>query len=254
MRIDVEQEFGRCVRAMGGVVLDDVVVPAEGKTPSVADYWFPDHGAIVELKCLTVDTIAGQALKDRAQELYAGWISRGLVPPRARSVVRYNVRDLPLECAREMLSYLKRTFEHNVVAKANAQIKSTKKLLGRPDAKGLLLLANDGNLSFTPHLTMGLLNHSLRRAFSSIHSAIYFSVNVDVSFGADADRLAPFWIDGVIPERQVVPTELRDALQEAWMRHVAEILGAPVELIDRSGIEEADFVSGSLTHSRKVGR
>jgi hypothetical protein len=246
MRMDVEREFANCVRGMGAVVLDDLAASSAGARPSAADYWFPDHCVVAELKCLTVDTIAGQPFKQKANELYSRWIAEGLVPRPAQGVTRYNIRDLPPQCAKEMLSHLKRGFERNVLRTANAQIKSTKMVLNRPNAKGLLIIANDGNLSFTPHVVIGLLNRSLGRQFSSIHSVIYFSANVHASLGPPDNPVGPFWIDGVIPDRQAAPAALRDALQASWIRHVERQIRASVRVIDRSDISESEFVAGKL--------
>jgi len=66
-------------------------------------------------------------------------------------------------------------------AKANRQIKETKKYFDAPDAKGLLLLVNDGNYMLTPAMMKYLLSRSLPKKYSGINSAIYISVNEELT-------------------------------------------------------------------------
>jgi hypothetical protein len=64
--------------------------------------------------------------------------------------------------------------------KANRQIRETKENLNRPEALGLLLLSNDGNLAFDPAMVAHVLYHSLASKFSSIEHVILVSANLRV--------------------------------------------------------------------------
>jgi hypothetical protein len=83
-----------------------------------------------------------------------------------------------------------------------------------PDAKGLLILANDGNYSLPPKLTMQLLGYRLRNRFSAIQSVVYFAPGMEVTGVGGAQR---FWISGPAKESgDGVPPELLSELSRGW--------------------------------------
>lgn len=138
-----------------------------------------------------------------------------------------NLRELPPECAREFLDPIKRKLETSTIPKANRQIRETKKHFGAPEAKGLLLLANDGNYMLPPSMMTHLLSRILKTQHSSISSVIYFSVN-EVASVPGVNIPSTFWIDAVVLGREPVALEFRRELQEAWMRHYSTLVPEPV--------------------------
>jgi hypothetical protein len=224
VRIDVRKEMAACVRKLGGVVLDDSL---ENPQFSNADYWFPKHQVIAELKCLTENLVAKREFNERLSKLYASWVRRGLIPQTARGRITFRLRDIPVKCAREFLDPIKRRLDANVLKKANEQIKGTKKHFNASSAKGLLLLANDGDYMFPPEMMAHLLARSMKEQHRSIHSAVYFSVNELVTVpGVSLPSL--FWIDGLLPNREPVPEELRDLLQRSWIAHYSGLVPGPI--------------------------
>jgi hypothetical protein len=245
MRIDVPKEMAVCVKQMNGLVLDEVL---KGPTFANADYWFPDAKVVAELKCLTEDLSTKTKFNESVETLYASWVKRGLVPRPTAKRVRVNLRDLPPRCAREFVDPIKKKLEASTVKKANRQIRETKHYLAAPDAKGLLLLVNDGNFMLPPTMMTHLLSRILKGQYSSISSVIYFSVNENSSVpGINMPSL--FWIDALVPEREPVSLEFRRAMRTAWMAHHSSLVpGAIFEFegsTDSALIDNIQFVKSS---------
>lgn len=236
MLVDISKEMAACVRTMNGVVLDDVLKNPDFKN---ADYWFPAANVIVELKCLTEDLTTKVDFAEGLSTLYASWVKQGLVPPSSADRIRLNLRDLPARCAREFIDPIKKRLEASTIKKANKQIRETRKHLGAQSAKGLLLLANDGNYMLPPSMMAHLLSRILRDQHSSIHSVIYFSVNMDVvTMGTSMP--SQFWIDAVPPKRDPVSLEFRSALRAAWMSHCSRL--GPGFLFETQGSTDLKYI------------
>src|SRR3989442_13754046 len=103
-----------CVRGIGGLVLEDSL---NNPQFSNADYWFPEHQVIAELKCLTENLASKREFNDRVSNLHASWVRKGLLPWTAQRKITLNLRDIPLRCAREFLDPVKRRLEVNVFKK-----------------------------------------------------------------------------------------------------------------------------------------
>ena len=224
MRIDVRKEMAACVRNLGGVVLDDSL---ENPRFANADYWFPDYQVMVELKCLTENLMAKREFNERVSKFYAAWMRAGLIPQAEREKITFNLRDIPVKCAREFLEPIKRRLDVNVFKKANKQIKEMKKHFNATSTKGLLLLVNDGDYMFPPGMMAHLLARSFKEQYSSIHSAIYLSVNELVTVPGVSSPVL-FWIDGVLPNREPVPEALRGLLQQSWIAHYSGLVPGPI--------------------------
>jgi hypothetical protein len=235
-RIDIEREFANCVRKIGGEVLVDRFGPSP--VFENADYAFPQDGVIAELKCLERDTRTEPTFKQRVSALHMQWIREGKVPPLpyGGGTWRVNTRNLPRECAVQIENILTKRLQR-VVEKANSQIKRTKEVLGLPDAKGLLLLANDGDMIFE----LGGVLHSLHRVlhgkFRQISSIVYFTVNHTVT-GPGIHTPARIWLpltinDAPEPDRPSVSQEFLQKVMAGWFNREATILGMPVIAFQR---------------------
>lgn len=222
-RIDTPGEFTRCVRAIGGEVLDDT----QADDGRIADYWFSQYETTIELRCLRKDLVADATFAARLAQMLDRWIREGKIPDSRNPRVRVNLREIPIDCAREFLSVLKRRLEP-IVSKANEQIEATKARLERPNAKGWLLVANDGNLVWKPDVFTYLIYRNLLEGQrTSIHAVAYFSANRPVMVPG-VPVPAFFWIDGILPGREPPPGELRRNLESAWTQHHARPLQLPV--------------------------
>jgi hypothetical protein len=237
-RIDVPREMANCVRQLGGTVLDEVLVNPNFKN---ADYWFSEAAVVAELKCMTEDLATDAEFNSKATQLHKSWVERGLVAKPSASRARFNLRDIPPECAYEFIEPIKRRLESSVLKKANRQIRETKKYLKSPFAKGLLLLVNDGNFLMPPSVVNHLLGRCLKGQYSSINSVIYLSVNQFATMPG-LDMPALFWIDALVPGRMPVDEMFRLKLQSGWMDHHASLVRDPVLRVHPPS--EPDVVDG----------
>ncbi len=245
MRIDIAKEVAACVKQLDGTVLDEVLKDPGFKN---ADYWFSEANVLAELKCLSDDLVSNKTFNQNVAILYGSWVKRGLVPQTSAKSVRLSLQALPENCALEFLDLIKKKLDAGAIKKANRQIRETKKKFATPDAKGLLLLVNDGNLVLPPGVMAYLLSRILKGKHSSIHSVIYFSVNVNSTIpGFNAH--GQFWIDSLIPERDPVAPEFRKAFRAAWFSHLSSLGLGPVIELDGKGSSELlngiQFAKGS---------
>lgn len=249
-RIDIETEFATCVRKIGGEVLADRL----GASPPFknADYLFNTDNVVAELKCLQRDTRTEPTFKERVQAMHVRWHQEGKVHlPSGK--VRVNSRTLPDECQAELSDLLTSRLK-NVVQKANDQIKSTKEHLALPEAKGLLLLANDGDMIFQLDVVLHTLHRVLHGKYRQISSVVYFTGN-DPVMCPGVPLPALIWMPLAISDR---PNQVRPGVDEpfieklaaGWFNRQATIRGAPT-LVARRGddppeiIERVRFIEGA---------
>ncbi|MFN3165773.1 MAG: hypothetical protein ACE37H_01780 [Phycisphaeraceae bacterium] len=238
LRIDVENEFASCVRKVGGVILVDEL----GPSPSFAnaDYLFREHDVVAELKCMERDTRTEGPFLEKITQMQWSWVQSGLIPPPppgSKGRLRVNSSNLPIECTKQILELLKNRLQR-LVKKANKQIEQTKSALDLPDAKGLLVLANDGDMIFEFEGILHLLDRILKRRFHHINTVLYFTANYPVS-GPNLPFPAQIWTDLVIDdggvERPGVARPILDKLGKGWFNHIADIVGGPTLTVNRSG-------------------
>lgn len=209
-----EIAFDSCVRAIGGICLDDLL-PGDPKVEN-ADYFFPSDDVIAELKRLTTDPMENPAIKNKIQRLYKSWSNAGLVPRRKTpGVVTFNLRDLPRSCAIEFLGVLKKQLDEDYVKKANYQIKSTKRLLNQPNATGLLLLLNEANFSYEPSVIFNPLFHLFNGGSrEAINQLVFF--NASMFSTLPNGQRGFYWCQPSL-ERPDVPERLLALLSQQWL-------------------------------------
>ena len=142
------------------------------------------------------------------------------------------------------------------VEKANKQIKQTKSHLDLPDARGLLLLVNDGNYSYELDVVAYLASHLLKPRFDSsgqprsaqyksVDTMIYMTINMPVLIGgvgvpnSDIQSWGDFFRDS-----QRVEREFLDRLKEQWWSFLGQKTGQPIpriRVLEPSTISEARF-------------
>jgi hypothetical protein len=109
-RIDVEKEFAKCVRAIGGRVLDDEL--RGPRSPTNADYWFPEFNVVAEIKRLADNLMTSKDFQKKVAGRYAAWVRKGLVPPPIRGEkLAIEFGKIPEACATEIADLLKRKLE-----------------------------------------------------------------------------------------------------------------------------------------------
>ncbi len=221
---DFETHFRRFVQGCGGKLIPEA-------DTARADFLFPKDNIVAELKTLRQD-----ARREHAQKLQAlanDWAKRGLI--RAYGRVVFSLQTMNPQCQREWLRILERPVE-NLIRKANRQIRSAKASLQRSTAKGLLIIANDGNLLHTaPTDYMILVSRVLRKKtpvgekqFPDIHGVIYFSYRIP-----SRNEGVPFWISGdTDPKGDPQIQKFQKSLRMDWYAYVQKVTGQAVSEVN----------------------
>jgi len=183
------------VKQCGGEIVAEVLDTGTN-LPQNADYLFRNAGVIAELKGLEDDTF-GESFRAKMGDLAGSWQRRGLLI--VYGMTRVDLHRLPPVCQHELLELIAGPLQTKIFAKANQQIRSTKKLLGLPDAKGLVMVASDGNESLPPMDVLYFLGRILRKKhpdgtpqYSNIHSLLYFNPRMPAAF-TGSDQPALVW-------------------------------------------------------------
>jgi hypothetical protein len=226
LRVDVENTFTAFVRSYGGEVVRDLV----GASPAFlnADYLFRKQGVVAELKCLTEDKSADARMRTKINTKFLEWMNRRLIGP-IYGRVQIQSRTLPIECQRELMAIVAAPLRSHI-RKANDQIKSTISQLRLENAKGLLILVNDGNYSLETDATLYLVGRILGSRFRSIHSVVYLTVNLYAHAPGTAGPLL-VWVHAAGGSIPSVDYHFIDDLFAAWRVYLGRITNHEIGLV-----------------------
>jgi hypothetical protein len=234
-RLPVEDSFRKFVREFGGELVSDLL--PGGNAPSNADFLFRSQGIVAELKCLENNSLGENYLK-KMQALTESWMRRRLLI--VFGTVNIELQKLRPECQREWLDLISGPIQQNIIKKADHQIRETKKWLGIPDAKGLILIASDGNLAMQPYDVGFFLTRILAKKkpdgtaqYSSIDGFFHFSLN---QFAKAQEFKPPILFTHAGP-RYSNDFQMRkfcSDLQDAWHIYLSKLNGMPVPKITAS--------------------
>jgi hypothetical protein len=76
--VDIRSAFGDFVEVFGGLVTDKTLKPS-AYTPANADYIFPKHSVVAELKCLEEEFEAKDDFVNTRHQLVEKWLNQKLV-------------------------------------------------------------------------------------------------------------------------------------------------------------------------------
>lgn len=255
--IPVEKYFDEFVKGFGGEkISDELSKRPEFKQglPDNADYFFRSDGVIAELKCLEEDTYSVEEFRDMLKDLYEEWNRNGLINEMRFGTTFFQTKDLPFECQLEIEKLVNKRLR-KVIIKANKQIKLTKELLKTPDAKGVLLLASDGNYFLQPNHVLGYAGRILKSRFSSINSLIYFTVNMAVE-SPNTDRDALMWVEGHRDNIERVDSHFLNRLCKGWVTVLEHKTGEEIPIHqseDHSLVDNAKFIRNIFIPCRVKG-
>jgi hypothetical protein len=232
--------------AVGGKRVDTLLPPDDGERSKNADYVFHSDNAIAELKSLQ-QAVFTPAYRQKLDQLAQSWMKRDLIRVFGRAVI--NMRTLPVVCQNEWLRLLTLPLQTMVVKAAHRQIKQTKDTFGLHEAKGLLLLANEGNVDFEPHNLLLTVAHILKKKhpdgspqYSSIHAVSIFSHNLLVS-SPDLPSRAFFWLNGHRPFCDDSMKALQSKLETAWYELMSKRVGHAIRRfnVDQERMDDLKF-------------
>jgi hypothetical protein len=223
----VDQAFARAVQRAGGLLVKDLL-PTGTDLPDNADYVFPEYKVIAELERLEKNLAEDRQSREDTSRLHREWMLQGKVPP-VWGTVQINLRQLPLECAHQIVSLFRKPI-YRRVRKANGQIKSTKKILQMEDATGLLIVVHDGDFSVPPEAAVNLLSRSLNGdLLSSIDNIIY--TNADMAAIRRGDPLRyQFFMHFYRKSDRIIPADLIKKLNVAWREELESLIGAKFDM------------------------
>ena len=227
IEIDVESAFSSFVRRFGGEVLEDTF--GTSLNTLNADYVFRDCNVIAELKRLVDDKSKDEDIQAKIQAKFDAWMDQGIIGPAYGNVV-IDSSTLPIQCQRELIDVFRPPLRRRVL-KANRQIRETAKLLGMPDAKGLLLVANDGNYALEADMAMYLLSRILGNDCRSIHSIIYFTVNMSAASPLTHKQVLVWVASSRKRLLEPVASEFLAELFEGWLTHLERLRGESIDRI-----------------------
>lgn len=217
MAANFEVTFREFVREFGGTILP------EGSEKS-ADFHFASDDIIAELK--TLEQEVRQEHGKHIQALWHDWTRRRLV--LGYGTFQIALERLPAICQQEWLDILQPPVE-NIIRKANAQIRSTKESRNSPSSKGLLLIANEGNLLHTSPKdymilvarVLSKLTQERQRRFPYIDGVVYFSYRIRTQREG-----LPFWIAGYTKQGGDPPmTTFQERLKLGWYSYLSKTNG-----------------------------
>jgi hypothetical protein len=221
------------VKGLRGELVSDLV--GNNNPPRNADYLFRQPNVIAELKALEADTFCDsfrRKLGDRAAE----WQRRGQL--LVYGTARVDVHRLPPECQQELMDLMAKPVQR-IVKAADAQIASTKEILGLPAARGLLWIASDGNQDLQPDTVWFLLTRILRktqedgsRQYRHIHGMVYFSPRM-IAEMPQTTLPVLFWFSGSRDDGDQEMKDLLGMLGTAWPQYVASAQSVQLRLVDK---------------------
>ena len=227
LKKEFETVFGEFVTEFGGEVLPE---PSDTK---IADYLFREQGIVAELKCLMEDQT--DAMNRRLTPIVQGWYKKHRRLPPGYDGNFLEIAKAPKEISDPWLEILKAPIE-NFIRNANRQIRSTKQRLDLPDAKGLLLIFNQGNLLHSRPQDFKVLMVSVlqkrkpnrERKFPHIHGLVYFSYETVKTEKEQMSFWAPVQLQSE-PNEDVTPMKnFQKELQQRWYSFVEEHSGKTV--------------------------
>lgn len=239
--VDIENEFDAFIPSVGGRrVIDILGTPPDA--PNNADYLFDQAGVIAELKCLQENKLEDDGFNQKLWAQLRAWRKEGYNISVSNEGWRATSRNLPQHCSKIILELYAKSIRKRIL-KANKQIKKTKEKLSRPNHKGLLLLANDGNLALDPEHIYHILSHVMKNDFSGINSVAFFTVNMPgrASF-TNVDTLT--WANLHRPGRDKIDDKFLELLSQSWIEHLSNLLGISIPIIMLDSLGSTDQLSG----------
>jgi hypothetical protein len=239
--LPLERTFDSFVEHFGGELIDRLL-PTQSKR---ADYLFRQQGVIAELKRLEKQTFDAD-YHQKLTQLCQNWLRRGRVIAFGR--VHLNLGQLPPDCQREWLRLLESPIQRNILADANQQIRSTREALAMPTAKGILLLASDGNYCLQPPDVVTLVARILEKKketgepiFSAIRAVAFFSLNMFV--GTPQAAKCIYWMNGLRDMQDRELSAFLKHLELSWYNCLRNLLNEPIPRYERidDDIESVKF-------------
>jgi len=242
--IDIEPAFNDFALTFRSGQLIRDLTPATGKLPPNADYLFAHDNVIAELKCLEKNPAEAT---DWPPRLAKAFRSTG---HSFSQLMGYLVRGEPMPAVvRAKLFHWLQDAIRTVIKGGNRQIRSSKRELGRPDAKGLLLVANDHNYGFGPAAMLAVISDAVARLDNNhVDAVVYFTPNVFHS-KPGSDVAWVLWDPKYRDVNDLQLSEFVNDMGREWYNHLQVVTGDP--FVEREEHPEID--RSSMRPERRLG-
>jgi hypothetical protein len=245
----LENAFNSFVKEFGGELISELM-PRSGSLPDNADYIFRQQNIIAELKCLEKEHLQTEDDFGKAVKQVEKSIEKGLLSESELSQF-LNGEKTPDQICEILLSNPRRTIEGDIRA-AEKQIASSKQYFQKPDALGLLLIANTSNY-FSNHKnliiqTAKLLSES-KRVNSPINGFVYFTADI-LSESPLIEGKGTVWNVCYKDGNQNKLSEFVDELGRKWVKFVSKHIEREIKIIEPSNIEEENRQLESMSFIR----
>ena len=242
--MDVEPTFDSFVEWFGGELVRKAL-PSNTNVPQNADYFFRSRSVVAELKCLVKDYMHKPEIGRKVEAMLQRWAIEGRLRKEHFAGNRVNINALGDDCALEVFKLYFQPI-HSAVKQANRQIRKTKEYFNLPNAKGLVIIANDGNYAMTPEISVSIFGRLLQNHYSSIDSFIYFTPNMRF-VSHRYDRQANLWMSGASNRISAKPVEdeYLNQIRNGWIQYIEHTTGESVTVFneaDPDAIRDLNFV------------
>lgn len=229
------------VRDFGGEVIADLI--GNVNPPRNADYLFRTDGVIAELKSLETNSF-GESFRGKMRALMADWQRRRLLIVYGRTQVQ--IRRLSPVCQAEFLEVFGNPLRR-VLRNADDQIHETKALLNMSQAKGLLIVASDGNQDLVPYDIWFVLTRLLQKKhedgrprFSHIHALAYCNPRMLVRLPGSGQPTF-LWLSGSRRNDDHELQSFLNRLSQAWFVYMGRLVGQQLDMKDWGSVPIEDI-------------
>ena len=190
----------------------------------MADFRYQD--ILIELKTLQGDRSA--QINVETQRMFQKWIQEHKLIGFGQNLVR--LQNVSPQCQKEWIALYAKIVKPILIDKSE-QIKSTKSVLNLPAAKGVLLIANEGDssqhpLDFAKLCGMLVWEKGLkRRKFIGIDAVVVTSAFMTVGSNAMPSGKTFFWVSEVLNPGDVALKNSLDELSEKWCSFLERTFG-----------------------------
>lgn len=190
--VNIEHIFNKFVIHYGGSLVTDVMEATPQK--SNADYFFKKENVVAELKCLQKDSFNSLEDIPKFQEIINKWVQKGEIRQQDAFRIVIAAEPIPKCCWQDFRDAVSKSIDR-VIYKANKQIGQTKIDLKLNKAKGLLLIANDGNYLYSNAEFLKIIIDLMIRKYSncSLNGFVYFTVN-QASYSPESELDQHVWV------------------------------------------------------------
>ena len=223
----LENAFNRFIKDFGGEFIDEIN-PQDPNKLKNADYIFRQQNVVAELKRFDKNYYQTNADVERLMKQVEKSIANGYISESELS--QYLSKETePDKITDVILSGVRGTVEDKIRS-AEKQIKKIKEVFKMPDAKRLLLLANDKSYftQLTPliyiHITEKLLSE---RPDTPIDGFVYFATNKNYELPTEKEN-GIIWINNYLRKGQEEFAGFIDKLGISWAEFVCRNTGGTI--------------------------